>query len=332
MRDPDTIEREIATERDRLVQSLRALDDRLSPEAIVQRAVQGLRGPARSATQGATGLVRDNPLALALIGSGVAWLFASATHGDVEDADRGPAAAAHDPRVKQTARGLSDTSDPVGGPMAGFDARVAAADAAMRREDQATRQQDLEGDDIMSMTGTGLHDTETQFGAHPGKRARLRQTAAELRERIHEGLEDLPDAAKSRILEARLKAIEVQAAVEARIARTSESVRAGANDNPLLLGAIAFGVGAAVAAALPRTSVENRALGAQRDQLLDAADRMVREETAKLRSVAEAAVEEGKDAVKDTLRTGPPTEDDPVERVHKAAKTEAKRQGVGKVS
>lgn len=184
----------------------------------------------------------------------------------------------------------------------------------------------------MSMTGTGLHDTETHFGTEPGKRARLRQTARQLRGRLYDGLENLPDSAKARILDARLKAIEVQGAIEARVARGSDSMRKGANENPLLVGAIAFGVGAAIAAALPRTSTENRTLGARRDQLLDEADRMVREETAKLRSVAEAAVEEGREAVKDTLRTGPPTEDDPVERVHSAAKREAKRQEVGKVN
>jgi hypothetical protein len=317
MRDADTIEREIAAERDRLVKSLRALDARLSPEHLVQRAADGLRGPASQASD----LARDNPLALALIGSGVAWLFASASRTEEVPPPPGPSAAAHDPRVKPTSPGLSQAEEA----MAGFDARVAAADAAMHHENQ-------EGEDSMSMTGTGLHDTDAYFTTDPGKRARMRQTAEDLRSRLHDGIDKLPDSAKARVLEARLKAIEVQSAIEARVARGSDSVRKGAHENPLLVGAIAFGLGAAIAAALPRTSAENRTLGARRDQLLDEADRMVREETVKLRHVAEAAVEEGREAVKDTLRTGPPTEDDPVERVHKAAKHEAKRQDVGKVN
>lgn len=331
MRDPDTIEREIAAERDRLAQSLRELDARLSPEAIVARTTDALRGPAHSAGD----LARDNPLALMLIGSGVAWLVASATRGHdtrhpdpnrenhenhtPAGPDYGPAAATYDPRVKPTSPGLSRAT----APMAGFDDRVAAADAAMREAEQ-------EGDDIMSMTGTGLHDTDTHFNESRGRRARLRQTAEQLRARLHEGLDSLPDAARARILEARLKAIEAQHAIEARISRTSDSVQRGARDNPLLVGAIAFGLGAALATALPRTSAENRTLGARRDQLLDEADRIFREESAKLRSVAEAAVEEGKAAVKDTLRSGPPTEDNPAERVQDAARREAKRQGVGR--
>ncbi|AHM05120.1 hypothetical protein roselon_02822 [Roseibacterium elongatum DSM 19469] len=317
MRDPDTIEREIAAERDLLVQSLRALDARLSPEAIVERATDRLRGPASNASE----LVRDNPLALALIGSGVAWLFASTTRDGTAPTQTQTTRAAYDRRETPTASGMPDAADP----MVGFDARVAAADAAMRQQDQ-------EGDDIMSMTDTSYHDSAAATNAAEGKRARLRQSATEMRARLHDGLDTLPDAAKARVLEARLKAIEVQHAVEARIARGSDSVRKGANENPLLVGAIAFGVGAALAAALPRTSAENRTLGAHRDQLLDEADRIFREETAKLRNVAEAAVEEGKEAVKDTLRNGPPSEDDPVDRVHAAAKREAKRQGVGDVS
>lgn len=285
MRDPDTIQREIAAERERLSNSLRALDARLSPEALVQRAAEGLRGPA----SGASDLARDNPLALALIGSGVAWLFASATRSE------------------------DDAPEP--------------DDVAV-----ATRRTHQKGDDFMSMTGTGYHDPEPQFGGTESQRDRLKRTAHDLRARMHDGLDGLPDRARARILDARLKAIEVQSSIEAQAARGAESARRTANDNPLLVGAIAFGIGAAIAAALPRTSAENRTLGAQRDRLMDEADRILREETAKLRSVAEAAVEEGKSAVKDTLRTGPPKEDDPVERVHQATRKEAKRQGLGEVN
>ncbi|MFW5654126.1 MAG: DUF3618 domain-containing protein [Roseicyclus sp.] len=324
MRDPDTIEREIAVERDRLVRSLRALDEHLSPEMIVRKATERLRGPA----SGASDLARENPLALALIGTGVAWMVAGSSRRNSHDGsrDHGPAAAAYDPRVKPTSPGLADPRDA----STGFDTRVAAADAAMRQADK-------EGDDIMSMTGTGLHDPDTDYGygygygGQPGRRERMRRTAEDLRHRLQEGLDDMPDRARARILAARRRAMEVQETIEERAMRASENMRGTARDNPLLVGAIAFGVGAAMAAALPRTSAENRNLGTYRDRLLDEADRIFHEETAKLRRTAEAAVAEGKEAVKDTLRSGPPDEDDPVERVSAATRDEAKRQGVGKI-
>jgi hypothetical protein len=275
MRDPDTIEREIAAERERLAASLRAIEARLSPEALVQKA-------ATSRSE----VARDSPLALALIGSGVAWLYASATRP--EDATPGP-------------------------------------DAAPRPHHQ-------EGDKTMPMTGTGLHDPDTQFDADPGTREGLRRTAEDLRARLSDGLDAFPDEARARILEARLKAIEAQSAIEAKAARGADTVRRGADEHPLLVGAIAFGLGAAIAAALPRTTAENRTLGAQRDRLMDEADRIFREETDKLRSVAESAVAEGRDAVKDTLQRGRQAEDGPVERVHQTTRREARRQHLGEVT
>lgn len=332
MRDPDTIEQEIASERARLAETLKALDERLSPEAIVDQAADAVRQHGSKLGD----VAKDNPLAVALIGSGVAWLLAgtntSSRAPDPSGMERSPApapkaepaageqepsAAAYDPRVKPTSPGLSQPA----APMAGFDSRVAAADRAMRHEE-------TEGDDIMSMTDNAYSDTADEGGF----RDRARQSADTMRARLHDGLDKLPDAARARILSARLKAIEAQSAVEAQIMRGTNGMRRTARENPLLVGAIAFGLGAAIAAALPRTSVENRSVGAHRDSLLDEADRIFREEAGKLRSVAEAAVEEGKSAIKDTLRTGPPTDDDPAERVHQAAKREADRQEVGKVN
>lgn len=333
MRDPDTIEKEIASERARLAASLKELDARFSPEAIVDQAADAVRRHGAKLGD----MAKGNPLAVALIGSGMAWFLAGAKSAPEEPgppratrppvpptADphpkaraQGPSAAAHDPRVKPTPPGLSQPD----ALMAGFDSRVAAADDAMRREE-------TEGDETMSMTGTGYSDIE----AEGGFRTRARHSADSLRARLHDGLDKLPDAARARILSARLKAIEAQSAIEAQIMRGSDGVRRTARENPLLVGAIAFGLGAAIAAALPRTSTENRVVGAHRDSLLDEADRIFREETGKLRAVAQAAVEEGKSAVKDTLRTGPPTEDDPAERVREAAKREADRQNVGKVN
>jgi hypothetical protein len=275
MRDPDTIEGEIAVERERLAASLRAIEAHLSPEALVQRVAVNTSDVAR-----------DTPLALALIGSGVAWLYASAT-------------------------GVQD-------------------DATGRNA--APRPHHQEGDKTMPMTGTGLHDPDTQFNADQDTREGLRRTAEDLRARLSDGLEAFPDGARARILEARLKAIEAQSAIEAKAARGADTVRRGADDHPLLVGAIAFGLGAAIAAALPRTSAENRTLGAQRDRLVDEADRIFREETAKLRRVAESAVAEGRDAVKDTLQRDQPDEEGPVERVHQATRREARRQHLGEVT
>lgn len=345
MRDPDQIEREIADERAALAESLKALDHRLSPEALVNRATDALREPGGALAH----LAKDNPMALALIGTGVAWMMANGRTskggelpparpvnglGATEPPPPAPApvpkapAAAYDPTRTPTSPGLrSDTP-----PMSGIDERIARADRAIRAAEtegvnsMSTNADPFTYDDATRSERVG--DRARRYA--DGARVRAKQSAASLRARLHDGLDSLPENARARILSARLSAIEAQAAVEARISRGADSARRTAQQNPLLIGAVAFGIGAALAAALPRTSTENRAVGARRDQLFDEAERVFREESAKLRSVAEAAVAEGREAVKDTLRSGPPSEDDPAERVHEAARKEADRQEVGK--
>ena len=162
-------------------------------------------------------------------------------------------------------------------------------------------------------------------------RERARHSARSLRDGVRDGLGDLPEEARHRVVKARLAAIEAQHEVERQMRHAGDYAQRNAREHPLLVGALALGIGVALGAALPRTSTEDRMIGARRDRLMDEADRIFREEASKVRRVAEAAVEEGKSAVKDTLENGPPTEDDPARRVSDAARSEAKRQKVGNI-
>jgi ElaB/YqjD/DUF883 family membrane-anchored ribosome-binding protein len=316
MTDPDEIQRDIRATRAELRRTLEALDDRLSADRIVDRAADILEREGGRAAEAAVTTARDNPLAVGLIGAGIALLVARTAQRDAPEAGGapGPTHADYDPRIKPTAPGLSRPEPP----MAGFDARIEAAS-------RAAHPMHSKGDIEMA------HEHDASEPRPSGVRARAKHSARALRDGIYDGLDRLPEEARERVLAARLAAIDAQHAVEAQMRKTAESARHNAREHPLLLGIAALGIGAALGAALPRTSVENKAIGAQRDRLLDEADRVFREEAAKARRVAEAAVEEGKTAVKDTLRHGPPSEDDPARRVSEAAQSEAQRQKLGSV-
>ena len=114
-------------------------------------------------------------------------------------------------------------------------------------------------------------------------------------------------------------------------------------DQPLIGGALAFAVGAAVAAALPRTQTEDDYLGEQSDAAVAEAERVFQEEKSKLTEVAKAAGEEAKKAAKDVKDTADSKASSKTaaksagktvkkagERVTKAAKDEAKKQDLGK--
>lgn len=317
-RDPDAIEREIERTRMALRETLADLDRQLSAERIVDRASDLLRsGGGRAADT-----LRHHPLAAGMIAGGLALLAAGGGRGRATERERasglGPAHADYDPRIRPTSPGLAGDGGP---PMAEFDERMAAAEGAAARNRR-------KGDTEMSDPAIHPHDTGGT-AARRDMRSRMRHSARTLRDSIGHGLDGLPEAAKRRVVAARLAAADAQASVERQVRHTTDLAQRNAREHPLVLGMVAMGLGAAIGAALPRTSAENHALGTHRDRLFDEADRVFREEMGKVRKVAEAAVEEGRSAVKDTLESGPPTEDDPARRVADAAKSEAERQKVG---
>ncbi len=320
MNDPATIEREIEAERDGLRRSLQALDARLSPEHIMENAKAMLQTHGGDAADVALRAARENPFAVGLIGAGVAWLIADAVREPSTDVSN----RSRDPDLRVT--GTSPVLDEPATAEAGFDARVAAADRAIK---QAPRTGEYDMHTTSYTDGTLNRDT--RYDHDDSKRARMKQSAKSLRDRIGEGLDNMPDSARSRILSARLAAIDAQASVEARLRRTSSSARRSVQDNPLIVGALALAVGAAIGASLPRSATEDRYLGSKRDDLFDEAERIFRDEASKLREVAKAAVAETKSAIKDTLRDGPPTEDNPIARVSTAARSEARKQNLGGV-
>jgi hypothetical protein len=224
--------------------------------------------------------------------------------------------------------------------MAGFDERLDAADRAMSRTHS-------KGDTYMS--DPAIHGHEAHMSTRDraelraremksdaelrarGASARAKYNARNLRDRLNDGIGQMSEEGRRRVVSARLAAIEAQHSVEDYARNAAATARRSAHDNPLMLGIVALGIGAAIGAALPRSSAENHALGAHRDRLMDEADRVFREEMSKLRRVAEAAVAEGKSAAKDTIETGPPSEDNPGKRVSDAAEAEAQRQKVGSI-
>jgi ElaB/YqjD/DUF883 family membrane-anchored ribosome-binding protein len=317
-RDPDAIEREIERTRADLRATLADLDRQLSAERIVDRATDVLRSGGGRAAE----TMRHHPVAAGMIVAGLALFAGGSARGGATNRDRpadhDPAHADYDPRIRPTSTGLAGDGGP---PMADFDERMAAAESAASRSRR-------KGDTEMSDPAIHPHDTS---GTHSGRdlRSRMRHSARSLRDSIGQGLDNLPDAAKKRVVSARLAALDAQANVERQMRHTADLAQKNAREHPLVLGMVAMGLGAVIGAALPRTSAENHTLGAHRDRLFDEADRVFREEMAKVRRVAEAAVEEGRSAVKDTLESGPPTEDDPARRVADAAKSEAERQKVG---
>ena len=282
------LEAELEADRAVLRAQLDQLEAQYAPSEIVGKASSLLGQAGRGIGGSAVGAARRNPGPLAVTGAGLAWM---ALKGVLQNSG---SRVAYDSTRTQTARGLSQPTPP----MAGFDARVAAADSAMKAEHSTSN---FEGDISM----TDAQTTNTRLNA---AKARVYDTAESLRAKIEDGLDGLPDPAKERIRQARETAISVQARAEAEARHAAQVARTTAHDNPLLVGGLALAAGAALAMLLPRTQVEDRTIGAHRDRLFDEADRIFKDEKAKLTAAAEEAVAEGQRRVKETLATGDDTD------------------------
>lgn len=282
MADIQDIERDLRGERDLLRAQIHAFGGNMRPGRLLDAATNQLREGTMAPV---APVLKGQTAPMALTGIGLSWLATTLlTQGPEKSA------AAYDTRPTSPSPGLRRT-DPEGPAMATFDTRVRAADRA----------------DACGRFGTEIYQEDphmsTIHNAQPTLRDRAFASAASLRDKIEDGMDTLPDAAKARIRAAREAAIEAQARVEYHASRTASAARQTAHENPLLIGALAFAAGAVIAAALPRTSTENRAIGAQRDRLFDEADRVFREEVEKAKSAAQDAMEKGQEQVKKGIET-----------------------------
>jgi len=147
-------------------------------------------------------------------------------------------------------------------------------------------------------------------------------------ERISLGTEKLSDEARARVVAARRKAIDARRAAAKQVRRGGDMLSDAYDSQPLVFGALALAAGAAIAGALPRSRVEDHYMGETSDHLFDEADRVFREETAKLQNVVSAARDEaGKIAneIKSDMDKAAPGKKDALEALAESAKTAGKR-------
>lgn len=382
-RTPEQIEREIEAERGALARSLDALQNQFSPEAMVDTATTYLRQNGSDWARSATRQARDNPIALAVTGVGLAWLIAGPArkHARAGTYDRWK--ATHDvdsfrenygrPREDEIEVGHRDVGHeerphalgtsgvPAPRPRIGYDDRDYAPVAGFRSggrrmegfDDRlaraSARRREPEGPGIVERLSHGAEDVKERvrhafdairerFGSSAPAWARSsddwmtgttsKEHGDSLRDRLKEGTEKMTDAARDRVIAAREAALDAQHYLADRTRDYASSGREYYSDQPLIGGLLAFGLGALIGAALPRTRYEDEYVGAYRDRALEEAERIYHEESERLKAVADAALNEAKSVATETLdqvKSGAPSGKEAVDKAEGAAKSAAQR-------
>lgn len=318
-RTSDDIERDIVNERAQMSDSINNLQKKFSVDAIMDDIGNIVRDQTGDLGRVVSQTVGRNPAAVALVGVGLAWLLLGQ--------DRSRSAQTDDGRgVRRTRHRANRTQANDNGTRGNFDSWT-GEDSAQDRSfydqtpdgeddwyrDQAdqwqtdrarsygdqgraatSRAKDAAGGMVEAVQGaaSSVGDAVSSAASSVG------QTASDLTARLSHGLEGLSEEARSRVVAAR------QAAHDARVASTAamkKGAQAATNlfeDQPLVVGALAVALGAAVGSILPHTTIEDETLGASRDQLFAEAQALFRKEREKATAALRMAAADAKDEVR----------------------------------
>ncbi|WP_299288881.1 DUF3618 domain-containing protein [uncultured Tateyamaria sp.] len=350
-RSPKEIERDIEQQRAELTTNIENLQDKFSIDTVVRQIGDQFREHGGDMGRSISNQVKANPIPLALTGIGLAWLmfgnaqqpqtrqpvsrdFDDDRYGSTERAFRQdremrdlpytPPAAAHAANRSATQPSWALEHDDDEGPSIGDrlsegvdSAKAAAADGAQSVKDGLIT--------ASSAAGSAASKAKSTVGSAAQS---AKQSLSAAGNRIAEGTESLSEEGRKRVIAARQKAVEMRRSASRSMSQGSDAAADFYEQQPLVVGALALAVGAALGGALPRTKTEDDLMGRQSDDLFDQAERIFQEEKAKALSVAETVKEEVKDIAAETkadLDRGAPGDKSAIEAIGDKAKSAAER-------
>ena len=361
-RSPKEIEREIEEQRSDLTSNLEDLQDKFSIDTVVRQIGDQFREHGGDMGRSISEQVKANPIPLALTGIGLAWMMfgntqkSTASVGSYDDdydrVDR-YSRTERDFRRTQLAQGrpytpptrpasdydtspswarddADDDGDSVGDRVSGAAAaaRNKAAQGATSVKDGASSAASSVADGA-SRAGSAVSDAASSTGSAIASGAQSVQSGiASAGSRIAEGTETLTEEGRQRVIAARKKAVEMRRSATRSINDGADAAADFYDQQPLVVGALALAVGAALGGALPRTKTEDDLMGTQSDDLFERAERIYEEEKSKALSVAESVKDEVKDIASETkadLDSGAPGDKSAVEALGDKAKSAAER-------
>ena len=259
------IEREIAEDRRRIEERIGAIQDKLSPGQLIDEMLAYAKG--HGGGEFAANLKNsavNNPLPVALIGVGLAWLMAKpAVSGNGSQSYRAteveyPLA----PVIGEVRRSRS-------GIMEGENRYSHFEDITGKKFKALTDETGRRAGHFMDESGNtfrGFADASgRQIDRIKDEAGNLLDEASGWAQRAWSAMTDAVDGARSSVYEGgrslRQGASSTFDAMHHQSARFSDMIQSAFRDQPLVGGALAFAFGAAIGAALPRTEQENAAMG-----------------------------------------------------------------------
>jgi len=267
------MERGIARTRGELSLTLAALERKLAARYLIDEGLNMFKdtlGEDYGLHRGLE-MVRANPIPVALIGIGTAWLIANNTNA----VDR----IARDERIQAARRRVTDMASDIGNR-----AGEMATSAAQR----------------IGIVGNGTGNGADRPLGHTGN-PMIDQPGGGM---SSEGwVHQVSDRAQAMIQSARDSSGAMLDRASESAGRIADQVADTFERHPLLIGAIGIMAGAVIAALLPPTRTEDEWFGPTRDQLWNQAEEAGQETVSRVRDVAMRAADAAADAAAETIKT-----------------------------
>lgn len=260
---------ELAQTRRQMSESVQAVQGRLNPRYAKEQAASQARDTAKQAGSNLTETIRDNPIPAALTGAGVVglgWLITSAARGDT---------------------GSSSGSGQ------GSKQRNIPRDYEGRNFRESSGYHDSQG-----RSSTGYHedeDREYRDSSESSGQGRAQEAAGQARERVGQVSSQLRERAKGAGGQAQQSAGQISNQAQERAQQAKGGFQRMLRENPLALGALVMGAGAAVGLSIPGTSKEDEVMGETRDNLVERGKQSARN----TREKAQRVLEEGRSAAEE---------------------------------
>jgi hypothetical protein len=276
----DALRAEIERVRAETNETLHEIQKRLSVDRardIISNATKGkVQDMTRKASEitknwGASvwGLVRDNPIPTAMVGTGIAWMIKNRTAGDSETEYK----LSEEEYYRMYPEEALEEA-----PIGDIHYRPYQAEEYGETSEAASKR-----------VHEGRKKRAREAAERAGRRAEeLRRSARSELEKVSERTRERAYAVRSAAERARIRAREQGHRFKQGFSHTIE-------ENPLAFAGAVFALGAIVGLAVPEARKEREVLGPKRDELIERARETGREQVEKVKKVAEEAKEAAKD-------------------------------------
>jgi len=267
----EEIRRQIERRRADMDQAANALAARLDPHQLANEVATAVKRKLASRGERIRMAVFDsvkaNPMPWLLVGGGLGWLIVRGRQGNDRSSETALALRSDFDDVRELLGARAQSADGHGYSEPGSTGvETGMLDAAREKVHAVAEATSHAKDKVAEATDTAK---EKLVQAKDTAKEKLVQVKDDTKEKLHTAVESTRDKVsetKDRMSDAVSRAGdkvgEVRQQVMTKASRSMDS-------NPLILGAVALGVGALVGLAIPTTPVEDELMGETRDRLLD---------------------------------------------------------------